>query len=30
MEGSDHDLTWDLAHTLQGENKENEGQPQSE
>jgi hypothetical protein len=30
MEGSDHDLIWNLAHTLHGEKEENEEQPQSE
>jgi len=30
MEGSDHDLIWNLAHILHGEKEENEGEPQSE
>jgi hypothetical protein len=25
MEGSDHDLIWNLAHTWHGEKEENEG-----
>jgi hypothetical protein len=30
MEGSDHDLFWNLAHAFLGEKKENKGQLQSE
>jgi hypothetical protein len=30
MEGNDHDLIWNLAHTLHGEKEENKGQPKSE